>query len=120
MKNVFNVPNILSMFRLALIPFFVLSYFSDGMADHYLWAMAIVIVAGMTDVVDGYIARKFNLITSLGKILDPMADKLMQATVLVCLALRHPLVIPMAAIHLLKELTMLIGGVWFFRKQNHC
>ncbi len=118
MKQVFNVPNVLSMFRLALIPAFVVFYFNEAISNHYWWAMAIVIIAGATDVVDGYIARKFNLITSLGKILDPLADKLMQAAVLVCLAFDHPLVIPMMAIHLAKEFTMLVVGVWFFRKQK--
>lgn len=118
MKNVFNLPNILSMFRIVLIPVFVVLYFSHDVAHHYLWAMITVIVAALTDVVDGYIARRFNLITAVGKILDPMADKMMQAAVLVCLAFTHPLVVPMAAIHFVKEMTMLIGGLWFFRQQN--
>ncbi len=118
MQKVFNVPNILSMFRLALIPVFVVLYFNDSIKDHYWWAMATVILAGATDVVDGYIARRFNLITALGKILDPLADKLMQAAVLICLAITKPMVIPMMAIHLVKEITMLVGGAWFFRKQN--
>lgn len=114
MSKVFNIPNILSLFRLALIPVFIVMYFRE----EYWIAMSIVMLAGLTDVVDGYIARHFNMITPLGKILDPMADKCMQASVLVCLAITHPMVRPMAAIHIVKEATMLIGGFWLFRKQR--
>ena len=118
MNKAFNIPNILSVFRLLLIPVFVLLYFNRELVHHYWWAMTVVIVAGLTDVLDGFIARKFNLITPVGKILDPLADKLMQIAVLICLAFEHPVVVPMMAIHLLKEVTMLVGGVWLFRKQN--
>lgn len=114
MSKIFNIPNILSMFRLALIPVFIVMYFRE----EYWFAVSIVAIAGLTDVVDGYIARHFNMITVLGKILDPLADKLMQVSVLICLAITHPMVRPMAAIHLAKETAMLIGGVWLFRKQR--
>ena len=114
MSKIINIPNILSMFRLALIPVFVVMYFRE----EYWFAVSIVAIAGLTDVVDGYIARHFNMITVLGKILDPLADKLMQVSVLICLAITHPMVRPMAAIHLVKETSMLIGGVWLFRKQR--
>lgn len=117
MQKVLNVPNVLSIFRLLLIPVFVVLYFSNNLENHYWYAMGVVMLAGITDVVDGIIARKFNLITAVGKILDPLADKLMQAAVLVCLAITHPNVIVMAVIHIVKELTMLIGGAIFFRKQ---
>lgn len=118
MQKVLNVPNILSLFRLMLIPVFVVLYFRDDIEGHYWYAMGVVLLAGITDIVDGIIARGFDLITPLGKILDPLADKLMQVAVLVCLAVTHPNVVVMTVVLMIKELAMLIGGAIFFRKQS--
>ena len=75
-----NIPNILSMIRILLVPVFLLVLF---VKDDVTLAVIVFLVAGATDVVDGYLARRNNWITKLGKVLDPVADKLMQFTVLI-------------------------------------
>lgn len=81
---VFTIPNILSMIRIALIPLFMFFYWSD-MESGRLWTLLIVVISGITDLVDGYIARHFHMVSDLGKALDPIADKLSQFTLLLCL-----------------------------------
>ena len=90
MKNIFTIPNIISMFRLMLIPLFVITYFNKSEQDYYFWSVIIVIVSGLSDVVDGFIARKFNMISAFGKALDPIADKLTQIAMLLCLVSNFP------------------------------
>jgi phosphatidylglycerophosphate synthase len=80
-----NIPNILSLFRLCLVPVFPLVYFS-GMPYANLWAALVYAGAAATDVLDGLLARRLNMITRLGRLLDPLADKLMGAAVIVCVA----------------------------------
>lgn len=79
-----NIPNILTVFRLILAPVFVVVFFS-GMDNAHTLALIVYIVASFTDFLDGYMARRYNLITELGKVLDPFADKVMLITVLVSL-----------------------------------
>lgn len=87
-KQIFSIPNILSFFRIALIPIIIWSYLS--LSDHSL-TLALIILSGVTDIVDGFIARRFNMITDFGKALDPLADKLTQAAIMICLISRFPL-----------------------------
>lgn len=105
-----SVPNILSVFRLLLIPLFIMFFFSDIPNNTYI-AAGVWLLSGITDVADGFIARKFNMITNLGKILDPLADKLTQAAVCGSLMLKYPVVIPLFVIFFIKELLMAIGGI---------
>ena len=80
-----QIPNILSVIRFLMIPCFVFMFFSNVPHNRIL-ALGIFLLAGITDVVDGYLARKNNWITDFGKMMDPIADKLMQATAFVCIA----------------------------------
>lgn len=114
MKKIFTIPNILSMIRIIMIPVVVASYFKGN----YMLTIILLLLSGLTDVVDGFIARRFNLITNVGKILDPIADKLTQFTVIVCLAWHHAILIPVAAIMFAKELLTLIGAVLFVKHGN--
>ena len=109
MKPVFTIPNILSMIRICLIPFIVWYYFDTTIEYNLLIVMGLVMVSGLTDVVDGFIARRFNMISDVGKILDPIADKLTQASVVFCLCTKHTVLIPLVIIIVIKELFMLIG-----------
>ncbi|MBQ7870820.1 MAG: CDP-alcohol phosphatidyltransferase family protein [Oscillospiraceae bacterium] len=79
--RIFTLPNILSFFRLALIPPIVLLY----EMHNYGWAFGLLLLSGVTDVVDGWIARTFHLVSDFGKAIDPIADKLTQIAVLLCL-----------------------------------
>lgn len=110
-----NVPNALSLLRLGLVPVFALAYFQPGPNAH-AWAALVYALAFATDIADGYIARKFNKITRLGRILDPLADKLMTFTVIICVALDG--VIPMWAIAVFfcKEALMGLGGLLMYRR----
>ena len=117
-KNVFTIPNVLSLIRILLVPVIVWVYFDKNIANHYLIALVLVFLSAITDVLDGIIARKFNLITDLGKILDPIADKLTQFVVVFCLACDYPLMIVVAVIIFAKEILMLIGAVLFVKQGN--
>lgn len=113
-NKVFNIPNMLSMLRMALIPLFVYFYFeaTDDSRINYLYAGLILIFSGVTDFVDGVIARWFNQITPLGKILDPLADKLTQLSVVICVAIKEESVwlTAVLGVFVIKEILMLIGG----------
>ena len=80
-----NLPNKLTIFRVILIPFFVVLLLFDITAYDKWIALAIFIVASLTDFLDGYIARKYNLVTNFGKFMDPLADKLLVCSAMICL-----------------------------------
>lgn len=109
-----NLPNILSIFRMCLVPVFVFFFFSKDPNGHF-YAAAVYALAAITDILDGIIARKFNLITKLGTVLDPLADKLMTITVFICITVRG--IIPWWIILILfaKDLLLVIGGVKLYK-----
>ena len=111
-----NIPNILSVIRILLVFAFVVVFFAP-FDYNKIWALIIFLTAGATDVVDGFLARKFNWITDLGKILDPFADKLMQCTVLVCLCIENVVPVWFLLIYFAKEfMTLLIGFIVIRRR----
>ena len=109
-EQILSVPNLLSLFRLLLIPVYVLTYLNAKDSADYLLSGMILAVSCLTDMIDGKIARKFNMITTLGKILDPLADKATQLTLLVCLCVRHPVLKFLLGLFVVKESFMLIAG----------
>ncbi len=113
-----NIPNALTLFRFILIGVFPYLYFMEGQVNNKVWAFAVFLLAGVTDVLDGFIARRCNLITKWGKLMDPLADKLMLITVLVCLFIDK--VIPLWAILIivLKELLMILGAAFLYRQRK--
>ena len=110
-----NIPNMLSVLRIILVFVFVFCFFYF---DEAYIALIVFLCAGLTDVIDGYLARRNNWITKLGKILDPFADKLMQCTVLICLLIDGLIpwwfVVPFFA----KELFTLIAGFLVIKKRD--
>ena len=116
MKNIFTIPNIISLFRLMLIPLFVVTYFVESENNYYLWSIIIVLLSGLSDVADGFIARKFNMISDLGKVLDPIADKLTQVVVILSLAIKHPSIFPMFIVLFVKELITLFAAAHLLSK----
>ena len=106
-KNI-NVPNALSLFRILLIAPFVYYYIHRQIVP----AIVCLLLSGLSDMFDGMIARRFNQFTELGQMLDPVADKLTQGTVAICLAVDHPILLPVLAIFVIKEVAMLIGGAY--------
>ena len=102
-----NIPNLISAARILLVPLFV-SYYLDGKVTA---AMGVVLLAAASDVLDGAIARRFNMVTRLGKILDPVADKLMQAAMMLCAALETPAVWLLLGLHVLREAVLSLTGL---------
>lgn len=115
-KETFTIPNLLSLFRLLLIPVYVMIYLNATKPVHYYIAGAILAVSCLTDMIDGKIARHFGMISTVGKILDPIADKATQFTLMVCLAIKYPVLWIIAALFFVKEWFQLIAGFIFLRK----
>lgn len=105
-----NLPNVLTILRFFLIPLFVLVFFSS-VKYNYLIAIGVFLLSGLTDVLDGFIARRYNMVTEFGKLFDPLADKLMILTVLWCLAYKGYVPSIVFYIILFKELFMIVGSV---------
>jgi cardiolipin synthase len=113
-ENWLNVPNMLTMLRMVMV------CFMPGLfrGAHYGAAMALFLAAGATDLLDGYIARKYQLITSFGKLMDPLADKLMLVVTLLLFAEKGwtPMVIPILV--MIKELVMIVGSALLLKKHT--
>lgn len=115
-KDLFTIPNMLSLFRLALIPVYVVIYLKATELVDYIIAASILAVSCLTDMLDGQIARRFNMISTIGKFLDPVADKATQFTLTVCLAVKHPILWNLAGLMIVKESFQLIAGIIEFRR----
>ena len=109
-REILTIPNLLSMFRLILIPVYIVLYLKAKEPADYFLAAAILAVSCLTDMIDGKIARQFNLITTVGKILDPLADKATQFSLILCLALKYPVLWYLVVLFVIKESFMLIAG----------
>ena len=110
-----NLPNMLSLLRLCMVPLYVIVYFS-GMKNAHLLALLVYALATFTDFLDGYLARKNNCITNLGKVLDPLGDKLMALSVLTCLTIDGRIPLWAVIVLLVKEIIMGIGGFYIYKK----
>ena len=105
-----HVPNILTIIRFLLIPFII--YFLA--INQYIVGVILFIISGITDVVDGAIARKFNFITDFGKLMDPLADKLTQISVLATLMIKELIPVWILAIVIAKEAVMIAGAYFLY------
>lgn len=116
-KELFTIPNLLSLFRIMLIPVYITVYLSATENHQFFLAGSILSVSCMTDLADGMIARKFHMDTTLGKILDPLADKLTQLALILSLSARYPLLYPVLALFVVKELFQ-VGALVFFAQKG--
>lgn len=107
-EDILTIPNMLSVVRLGLIPVFLWLYCRK---QEYSWAAGVVVLSGVTDVLDGFIARRWNMVSDLGKMLDPAADKLTQLALILSLATRYPGVWHLLGLFVLKEVTMGVLGL---------
>ena len=110
-KELFTIPNLLSLFRLALIPVYIALYLNAEETADYVAAAAVLAVSCLTDAVDGKIARKFNMISNVGKLLDPAADKMTQLALTICLAQKYPILNPVLCLFVVKEAFQLIAVI---------
>lgn len=113
-QEAFSIPNLLSYFRLLLIPLFVKLYLNGD----FLEALITLAASGLSDIIDGRVARKFNMVTDLGKVLDPVADKLTQCAMMFCVAMRYPAMWWLLGIHVVKELIMIAMGCYVLKKTD--
>lgn len=102
-KDFITIPNLLSLLRLLLIPIYISIYLNAETPSGYYLSGGILALSCLTDLADGQIARRFHMVTTIGKILDPLADKATQLTLTFCLTLRHPALYPVLALLLIKE-----------------
>lgn len=114
-NEILTIPNLLSLFRLALIPVIVWLY---SKAKLYYAAVGVIILSGLSDIVDGFIARRFNMVSDLGKILDPVADELTQAAILFCLLSRYDLIWALITVFAVREIMMIVMGLVSIKKSN--
>ena len=114
-NQILTIPNLLSVVRLLLIP--VILWLYIGLENNY-WAIAVIIISGLTDVVDGYIARRYHMVSDFGKILDPVADKLTQGTLILCLTLRYDWMRWLIVLFCIKEGAMLVMGYLVMRRND--
>lgn len=112
-----NIPNALTIIRLLLIPGFVYYFFSP-MKYGIRIAIVIFVAAGLTDLLDGFIARKYNLITRLGIVLDPLADKLMLLTVLISITLKNQIPFWIIVVVAIKETLLILGAITLFNDHD--
>ena len=111
-KEYFNIPNMLGYFRIVMIPVFLYLYFHE----QYLISFIVLAISLLTDLFDGMIARKLNMVTDFGKILDPVADKLTQASLTIAVVYHYPLMYIFLIIFLIKEIYMAIMGLDLMKK----
>ncbi|MCD7755896.1 MAG: CDP-alcohol phosphatidyltransferase family protein [Firmicutes bacterium] len=115
-KDILTIPNLLSLFRLLLIPVYVVIYLNAEDWSGHLIAAGVLAVSCLTDMIDGKIARHFNMISNVGKILDPLADKATQLTLILCLAVKYPVLWSLVALFVVKEGFQVIAGFLTLRK----
>ena len=109
-----NIPNMLTIIRFILIPFIYVSVLSR----HFLTALIIFTISALTDVLDGYIARKYNYITDIGKLMDPLADKLTQVALLLSLTILKILPLWIFIIVFVKEFVLVISASVLYSKKD--
>lgn len=112
----FTTPNILSYIRILMIPLYIYLYITAETLPEYYMAGGILILSGITDSLDGIIARHTGQITDLGKALDPFADKLTQIAVIGAMFIERPYILPLLILYVAKELYLLISNVLLFKK----
>lgn len=113
--SILTVPNLLSIIRILMIPFIIWSYCT---LKQNILATVLFVISGLTDVVDGFIARKFNMISDFGKLIDPVADKLTQIALAICIATKYPLAWIIVGIFVVKETILTYLGYQTLTKLN--
>ena len=113
-EQILTIPNMLSFLRLALIPVILWLYLTGEL----VWAAVVIVLSSITDIVDGFIARTFNMVSDFGKAIDPVADKLTQIAVLFCLVTRFPLMLLPLIIMIIKEVSSFILRLVLFKKTD--
>lgn len=115
-KDLFTIPNLLSLIRLILIPVYISVYLHASQASDYILATLILGISCMTDILDGQIARHFNMTSEIGKVLDPVADKLTQLSLTLCLSVKYPILRWILLLFLVKEAFQTCAMIVMYRQ----
>ena len=117
-REYFSIPNLMGYFRLILIPVYLMAYIhADGIRDYAISA-GILLLSALTDFFDGKVARRFDMITDWGKILDPIADKLTQGIVVISLIFRYRFMAIVLVIFIVQQLGQGILGLIYIKKSG--
>ena len=114
--EILRIPNLLSLLRILLIPVYMTLYLRAQKPWDYFLSGFVLALSCLTDFLDGWAARRFRMITNLGKILDPLADKLTQLSLSICLSFRYPIMGTVLMLFLFKECFQLAAALWHFRR----
>lgn len=117
-RDLWSIPNILCYIRFLLIPVFVILYIKAEVAREYFMAAAVVFISGLTDFLDGFIARTFDMVTDFGKLIDPMADKLTQAALIFVLVVKIKWMFLLLILFVVMQLFMLGAGIAMLKKDR--
>ncbi len=115
-KDLWSIPNILCYIRFLLIPVFVVQYIKAQEPREYIQAAGIVLASGLTDFLDGFVARTFNMITEFGKLIDPLADKMTQAALIFVLIVKIKYMYLLMILFVVMQLFMLVAGLAMLKK----
>ncbi len=115
-REYLSIPNIMGYFRIVLVPIYMILYFNYFNGGIYWPVITVIIVSGLTDFLDGKVARKFNMITEWGKMLDPIADKITLGAIVISLSFKYSTIIPMVILYILKEGYMGVVGLIAIKK----
>lgn len=115
-KEILSIPNIICYFRILLVPVFLYVYFTAETTGEHLLSAFILILSSISDFLDGFIARKYDMVTDLGKLIDPVADKLTQFVVACTLVYTYPAYAWLVAVIVLKDGMLLIVGWYIYKK----
>lgn len=118
-EDLFKIPNILSYIRIILVPIYVYVFIHANEPNEYILSVFIVILSAVTDLLDGIIARKFGIITDWGKIIDPLADKLMQAAMLFTVIFKFKGIYFLIILFILKELVSFLVSAFLYKRGKH-
>ena len=125
-EDFLKLPNILTYIRILLVPVFIYVFLNAITTLDFLLAGLIVVVSGLTDLFDGLIARRFHIITDLGKVLDPIADKLMQAAMFLCVIIRgwdvksvFNVLLIISILFVIKEIVTFLVSAVLYKKGFH-
>ena len=118
-SDLWLIPNILTYVRIALVPVFIVVYTNAVSLEEHIWSAVLVALISATDIADGFIARHYNQGSDIGKIIDPIADKIFQFSLMICVYLRYPLVLLLIVIYAVKEVVSFLASSFLFTRGKH-
>lgn len=117
-NDILTIPNLLSLVRLLLIPVYAILYMRAQVLREYIAAASVFALSALTDMADGIIARKCHMVSRLGIMLDPFADKMTQGVIILCLTIKNPDILPLLLLFVAKEAFMLVMGCLLLKKKK--